>query len=292
LIDIKSYTLSELEALILSWGEPKFRAIQLYKWLQAKQATSFREMSDLSKAFRAKLEETCFLPKLQVIDRLTDETEGTIKYLIELADGEKIEAVYMPQDERRTLCVSTQVGCKFNCAMCLTGSMGFKRNLTASEILEQIDTICREQHDLTNIVFMGMGEPLDNFEALSLVLTLLSDPDGRCFSLRRVTVSTIGLIDKVAELFQLGLIPNITFSLNATTEETRAKLMPVNKKVSAQRGFKSPPGITIAPRRRFTIAYVLLAGINDSIEDAKRLAKLLPQDRVKINLIPFNRTRD
>ncbi len=289
LINIKSLTLDELERLVLEWGEPRYRAAQLYHWLQVKKVFTFAEMTNLSQDFRERLEKNCRLSQLEIIASQRDEEEGTVKYLFGLADGERVEAVYMPAEKRYTLCVSSQVGCKYKCRLCLTGGMGFTRDLEASEILEQIDAVEREQGiKLTNLVFMGMGEPLDNFAELTRALKILSDSGGRGFSLRRVTVSTIGLVDKVEELLSSGLNPNFTFSLNASTEAVRGQLMPINKKYPLARIVEALNQLPLAPRRRFTIAYVLVKGLNDSVLDAERLAKLLPRKKVKINLIPFN----
>ena len=290
MVDVKGCTLSELEELLTTWGESAYRARQLYEWLHKHRAFNFTEMTSLSRGLRERLEGSCVMPDWRIVSRQSDADEGTVKYLFELADGAKIEAVYMPgEGGRRTLCLSTQVGCRFRCRICLTGELGFLRNLTASEILHQIDLVSHDQgQPLTNIVYMGMGEPLDNYEAVQRSLFLLSEPAGRSFSLRRVTISTIGLVQQVAKLLASGLVPNFTFSLNAASDEVRKQIMPSNSKYPFAEIIMALRELPLPPRRRFTVAYVLLAGVNDSVADAIALTKLLHPKRVKINLIPFN----
>lgn len=247
-------------------------------------------MTNLSKVMRAQLADHFYfsLPKIQ---SRTHSQDGSIKYLMRLEDGALVESVWMPSDSRKTLCISTQVGCRLNCSFCLTASLGLKRNLTAGEIIGQCMTINEdldEGDSITNVVFMGMGEPLDNLDPVVDALRLMTAPEAMRISTRKVTVSTSGLVDKINEFQKENIHINLAISLNATDDETRDRLMPINKKYPIKTLMDCLKKYPLKPQRRHTIEYVLLEGINDSDEDARRLAKWLKGIPCKINLIPFN----
>jgi 23S rRNA (adenine2503-C2)-methyltransferase len=313
--DLRSLSLEELSILVERMGEKPFRARQLFRWLHHRGAASFDEMTDLPRAFRERLAGETHLTTLG-IDAVQTSRDGTRKYRLRTEDGKFIEAVYMPEEPgadafdpeaageeeggarraRRTLCVSTQVGCAMGCGFCMTATMGLVRNLTAAEIADQVYRVNADLRDqpgvdpqrpLTNLVYMGMGEPLHNYPNVKRSLDLLLHPEGANFSHRHVTVSTSGLVPNIQRLGEETRV-KLAVSLNATTDEQRAQLMPVDKKwniaalIDACRKFPMKYG------RRITFEYVLLKGVNDTDEDARRLADLLAGLPAKVNLIPYN----
>jgi len=276
-------------------GERPFRAKQLYRWMHQKGATSFEEMTDLSKDLRAKLNAKAKLRPV-VKDLEQRSTDGTIKYRFRTEDGKLIESVYMPSEDRKTLCVSTQVGCAMACSFCMTGTLGLKRNLTPGEIVGQIHAVNREvrkneqldmDRPLTNLVFMGMGEPLHNFENLKKALAILQSQDGPNFSHRHITVSTVGLVPMI-ERFGAETDVKLAISLNASCDEQRSKMMPVNRKWNIAALMEACRKFPLRQGRRITFEYVLLEGVNDQDEDADRLIALLQDIPAKVNLIPYN----
>ena len=296
--DLRSLSLEELSTLVDRMGEKPYRARQLFGWLHQRGAASLEEMTDLPKPFRDRLAKETRLSTLG-IDAVQQSVDGTRKYRLRTQDGKLIEAVYMPdvdvedEDEgtgiRRTLCLSTQVGCAMGCGFCMTATMGLIRNLTAGEIVDQVHRVNADLKDkpLTNLVFMGMGEPLHNYANVMRSLELLQHEDGLNISHRRITVSTSGLVPNIVRFGQETQV-KLAVSLNATTDEQRARLMPVDRKwniaalMEAVRKFPSRQG------RRVTFEYVLLKDVNDTDEDAARLARLLHGLPVKVNLIPYN----
>lgn len=296
LVDVASLSREKL-ALFLSeqLGERPFRAAQLYRWLHQRGATSFDEMTDLSKALREKLRVKAEIVPL-VKDLEQRSVDGTIKYRFKTRDGRFIESVYMPAEDRKTLCVSTQVGCAMACSFCMTGTLGLKRNLTAGEIVAQVHAVNREVRrnesletlrPLTNLVFMGMGEPLHNFENLKTALAILQSEEGPNFSHRHITVSTVGLVPMI-ERFGQETDVKLAISLNASTDEQRSQTMPVNRKWNIQALLDACRKFPLRQGRRITFEYVLLKGFNDSDEDAHRLRDLLRDIPAKVNLIPYN----
>ncbi|NOJ94633.1 23S rRNA (adenine(2503)-C(2))-methyltransferase RlmN [Corallococcus coralloides] len=296
LVDVASLSREKL-ALFLSeqLGERPFRAAQLYRWLHQRGATSFDEMTDLSKALREKLRVKAEIVPL-VKDLEQRSVDGTIKYRFKTRDGRFIESVYMPAEDRKTLCVSTQVGCAMACSFCMTGTLGLKRNLTAGEIVAQVHAVNREVRrnesletlrPLTNLVFMGMGEPLHNFENLKTALAILQSEEGPNFSHRHITVSTVGLVPMI-ERFGQETDVKLAISLNASTDEQRSQTMPVNRKWNIQALLDACRKFPLRQGRRITFEYVLLKGFNDSDEDAHRLKELLRDIPAKVNLIPYN----
>ncbi len=289
-VDFYDLTLDELTQVLASWGHPPFRARQLTKWLYHKGATDFAQMTDLSRAFRQELAQSVHLYPLPV-ENCQVSADGSRKFLWRLADGEFIESVLIPEEGHCTLCLSSQVGCALGCRFCLTAQRGFTRNLSPGEIVKQV--LAGRRHlppgkPLTNLVFMGMGEPLANFAALTKALTTITAPWGLNFSTRRVTVSTVGLAPFIPRLGEVVPV-NLTLSLNAPDDDTRTFLMPINRTyplgavLDACRAFPRPR------HRRITFAYVLIDGINDALSQARDLARLLRGFKAKINLIPLNR---
>ncbi|NOK11078.1 23S rRNA (adenine(2503)-C(2))-methyltransferase RlmN [Corallococcus exercitus] len=296
LTDVASLSREKL-ALFLSeqLGERPFRAAQLYRWLHQRGATSFDEMTDLSKALREKLKVQAEIVPL-VKDLEQRSIDGTIKYRFKTRDGRFIESVYMPAEDRKTLCVSTQVGCAMACSFCMTGTLGLKRNLTPGEIVAQVHAVNREVRrnegletlrPLTNLVFMGMGEPLHNFENLKTALSILQSEEGPNFSHRHITVSTVGLVPMI-ERFGQETDVKLAISLNASTDEQRSQTMPVNRKWNIAALLDACRKFPLRQGRRITFEYVLLKGFNDTDEDAHRLRELLRDIPAKVNLIPYN----
>ncbi|HYX93066.1 MAG TPA: 23S rRNA (adenine(2503)-C(2))-methyltransferase RlmN [Myxococcaceae bacterium] len=295
-LDLCGLTFLELLRFVTEeLGERSFHAGQIYRWIHQRGATSFAEMTDLSKALRQRLEERCSLLPLEK-DLEQRSVDGTVKYRWRTGDGRFIESVYMPAPDRRTLCVSTQVGCAMACSFCATGKLGLKRHLTAGEIVAQVHAVNREVRTnegqetfrpLTNLVFMGMGEPLHNFENLKKALEILQSEDGPNFSQRHITVSTVGLVPMI-ERFGRETDVKLAISLNATTDEQRSKTMPVNRKWNIAALMEACRNFPLKQGRRITFEYVLLKGFNDSDEDARRLVELLRDIPAKVNLIPYN----
>ena len=267
-----------------------YRIHQIFNWVYHYGCRDFSEMTNLSKVMRARLKDLFYfsLPKIQ---NKTQSQDGSIKYLLRLDDGALVESVWMPSESRKTLCLSTQVGCRLNCSFCLTASLGLKRNLSAGEIIGQCISINEDLDKgdaITNVVFMGMGEPFDNLGPVVDALRLMTAPEAMRISTRKITVSTSGLVDKIKDFQKENIHINLAISLNATDDLTRDQLMPINKKYPIKTLMDCLRNYPLKPQRRHTIEYVLLKGINDSEEDAKRLAKWLKGIPCKINLIPFN----
>lgn len=281
---------SGMARLIKEFDWSPYRTGQILRWLYQRRARTINQMTDLSQADRAKLESEGMIGRAEdcIIFESSDQTR---KFILTLEDGLTVETVLIPDEDRLTLCVSTQVGCTLDCGFCLTGTMGLRRNLKAHEIVEQVLTAqdhLKPDERLTNLVFMGMGEPLANFEALSEAIGRLTNKSwGLGWSPRRITVSTAGLATRLKDVAPLGV--NLAISLNATTDAQRANLMPAANGIASLKSLLAACRRYPLPRhRRLTFEYVLLAGINDLEEDAQRLAKLIRGINCKINLIPFN----
>ena len=281
---------SDMHAFVDKLGWRSYRAKQILRWLYQRRISEIAEMTDISLTDRSRLQAIASITRASNVD-IREAADGTKKFLVELSDGLRVESVLIPEHDRLTLCVSTQVGCTLDCSFCLTGKMGLKRNLKAHEIIEQVLTVqdqCQNDHRVTSLVFMGMGEPLANMEEVSNAIVRLTDGSwGVGFSPRRITVSTAGLAPRLKDVAPLGV--NLAISLNATTNKQRDELMPaINKLYSLTQLLKACREYPLKPRRYLTFEYVLLAGVNDSIEDARRIPKLLKGIPCKINLIPFN----
>ncbi len=289
-VDLLSLLPDELETLARRLGADPYRGRQLTAWLYQKGASDFKAMTNLPRAFRARLEEEAFVG-LPETERMTRSQDGSQKFVLRLADGARIQSVLMPDRDRLTLCLSTQVGCGFACAFCFTGTMGLDRNLTVGEIVGQLLAVrgaLPRENRVTHLVFMGMGEPLANYEATVKALRLLTHPDALGFSPRRITVSTVGLVSGIKRLAKENLKVNLAISLHATTDEARGRLMPVNLSWGLNELLKACRAFPLPVRRRMTFEYVLLDGENDTPDDAIRLTSLLKGIRAKVNLIPFN----
>jgi 23S rRNA (adenine2503-C2)-methyltransferase len=288
--DARELMLEELEQFVVAANERAFRARQVMGWLWQRGADSFAAMSDLGADFRAHLKNH-FKISPTPSAAVARSADGTRKLLVALGDGEAIESVIIPAGERVTLCLSSQAGCAMACEFCATALMGLHRNLTAAEILGQIAAARRELESgeqLTNYVFMGMGEPLANYPRLARALSIMISPWGMGISPRRVTVSTVGLVPAMERLLPEFPSVNLAVSLHATTDELRDRLAPINKRYPLKRLIDACRGLPIKRRDRVTFEYVMLAGVNDSSADARRLVRLLGQLKAKVNLIIFN----
>ncbi len=296
--NILDCTKDELASWLKEQDIRPFRVNQIFKWLYIRQADSFEQMTDLSKDFREKLADHFYLKRL-VIDDKQVSADTTEKFLFQLEDGQYIESVLIPTKDHFTLCVSSQVGCAQNCKFCLTARGGLVRNLTVGEIIAQIRDARNylikkniEPLKLSNIVFMGMGEPLANYNNLLKSLSIILDSDnGLKFASRRVSVSTCGIVPKITQLGKDSPV-NLAISLNATNDEIRSRLMPINKKYPMSQLLEACRTFIIKPRNKITFEYILMKGVNDSKEDALRLIKLLAPIKAKINLIPFNQCKE
>ena len=293
--ELRGLSFVELERWVTEdLGEKRFRAHQIAMWMHKRGARSFAEMTDLSKKLRARLEREARIDNL-VMDQRHVAADGTRKYRFRGLKGEMIESVFIPSassEKRNALCISSQVGCAMGCAFCLTGRSGLIRNLTAAEVISQVSEVALDvaEDDLkiTNIVFMGMGEPLHNLKAVLPAINMLCHDSGFGLSTRRVTVSTSGLIPGLKKLAKQGDPIQIAVSLNASNDKTRTEIMPVNKRWNIEKLIKACSEFPLAARRRITFEYVLMKGLNDSLENARELAKLVAPVRCMVNLIPFN----
>ena len=288
--NLLSLTETQMTTLVRGFGWPGYRTGQILRWLYQRRARTITQMTDLSQSDREKLTAIATIQRTEDCTVLQS-SDGTRKLLLTLDDGLRIETVLIPDEDRLTLCVSTQVGCMLDCGFCLTGTMGLKRNLKAHEIIDQVLTAqdhLAGNERLTNLVFMGMGEPLANIEALSAAIRCLTNKSwGLGWSPRRITVSTAGLATRLKDVAALGV--NLAISLNGTTEEQRRQLMPAATQIASLKTLMAAcRRYPLPPMRRLTFEYVLLAGVNDSDDDARRLVKLLSGIRCKVNLIPFN----
>jgi 23S rRNA (adenine2503-C2)-methyltransferase len=289
-VDLGGLELAELEAIFEQYGHPRFHARQVYRWIWKRGITGFAQMTDLSRALRAELADAFTVSTPHVV-RHDQSEDGTQKFVLRLGDGRQIESVFIPDTPSQTFCVSTQVGCAMGCAFCLTGKMGLIRHLTAGEIAGQVRVLAHALDlaaDPFNIVLMGMGEPLHNYDDTMKALRILYEPHGLSVGPRRVTLSTVGLVPMLDRLAGEELMPNLAVSLHATTEEQRAAIVPPTKKYSLHDILEACRRFPLSKRGRITFEYVLLEGVNDSPDDARRLAKLLAGIKAKVNLIPLN----
>ncbi|CAI2718238.1 23S rRNA (adenine(2503)-C(2))-methyltransferase RlmN [Nitrospina watsonii] len=284
------YPERKLKKILEEWGEKPYRAHQIFTWIYHYRNYRFAGMTNLSKVLRQKLEENFCIALPRIILR-TPSRDGSVKYLFALEDGAEVEAIWMPETDRTTLCLSTQVGCRLACSFCLTASMGLKRQLTPAEIIGQYIAVNEdhsEAEQISNIVFMGMGEPLDNYDAVCEALRLMVSPEALRISTRKITLSTSGLVDRIERFKGENLHVNLAISLNATDNATRDQIMPINRKYPIEVLLECLRTYPLKPSRRLTFEYVMLKGINDTDEDARRLVKLLHGIPAKVNLIPFN----
>jgi len=279
-----------LASALAALDAPAFHARQIYQWIYRRGVTDFARMTDLSGDLRARLDDTFTIPTPDVVAR-HDSTDGTVKFQLRFDDGREVETVFIPDTPAMTFCVSTQVGCAMQCGFCLTGRMGLLRNLTAGEIAAQVRLMAHAL-DLAgrrfNIVLMGMGEPLHNYDATMKALRILAADCGLAVHPRRVTLSTVGVLPALERLAQEPMMPNLAVSLHATTEAQRDRLVPVNRAYGLVDLIAACRRFPTKRRDRITFEYVLLQGVNDSVTDARRLGRLLHGIRSKVNVIPLN----
>ena len=286
----------ELMALAQALGEAPFRGKQLYQSLYQRRVLAQTEMTNLSKSLREKLAQAAPITQTQIIKVFTAK-DGTRRYLLRLGDGKEVEAVFMPEERRDTICISCQVGCAVGCTFCMTAQLGIKRNMTAGEIVSQVILVLNEVYGAgnepphgTNLVFMGMGESFLNYDEVMQAIRLLCDPKGLNISPQRITVSTSGIIPKIKAFAEEPVRPRLAISLSGTTDEQRTKLIPLNKRYGLAELLETLRTYPLRDRERLTFEYVMLDGVNDSDEDARRLARLIHRHhlRAKVNLIPHN----
>lgn len=285
--DIKSKTLSEMQEELGALGLPKYRALQVYRWLH-RGVTDFSQMSDLSKALREELSQRYFIAWAEVEQKRVSK-DGTVKYLFRLPDGEHVESVLMHYHHGTSICISTQVGCKMNCSFCATGQSGFARNLAASEILSQVQAASLDAGErISHIVLMGMGEPLDNYQNVLRFLELVTSQEGLNLSMRHISLSTCGLVDKIYDLADKRLQLTLSVSLHAPNDEIRSRTMPVNKRWNMEELLKACKYYSDKTGRRISFEYAMISGVNDMDWCAKELASRLRGILAHVNLIPVN----
>jgi 23S rRNA (adenine2503-C2)-methyltransferase len=288
--DLANLERQALEEALVERGYQRFRARQLFSWIYRRGVSSPEAMGDLPLELRSLLvaDFTLTTPRISSRERSTD---GTEKFLLQLSDGRHIESVFIPDTPAMTFCLSTQVGCAMACAFCLTGKMGLVRNLTAGEIVGQVRVLADAlglRETTFNIVLMGMGEPLHNYDETMKALRILADEHGFALPMRRVTLSTVGVLPALERLALEPLMPNLAISLHAPTNQQRGRLVPLNKKYGIEEIIAACQNFPLKRRGRITFEYVLLAGVNDSPDDARALARLLAKVKSKVNLIPLN----
>jgi 23S rRNA (adenine2503-C2)-methyltransferase len=288
--DAADLELDELEGYLASIGAPRFHARQIFQWIYRRGVDDFEAMTDLGRELRTALARDLALTTPAVAKR-EQSSDGTTKFLLRLADGRFIESVFIPDTPSQTFCISTQVGCAMRCAFCLTGKMGIVRNLTTSEIVGQVRVLLRElsmHGQRFNIVLMGMGEPLHNYDATMKALRILGNEHGLAVAPKRITLSTVGVLPALERLATEPFMPNLAISLHSTTEDQRDMLVPINRKYGLQELLDACRRFPLKRRNRITFEYVMLKDVNDSPEDARRLVKLLNGIKAKVNLLPLN----
>ena len=287
-LDICSFDLKELTAFLESLSQPKYRAKQIFKWLQS-GIDDFDQMTNIPLSLRNILKEKCYLATVKIVRRLASKIDETVKYVYELYDGEYIESVLMKYEHGYTVCISTQVGCRMGCSFCASGIDGLCRNLTASEMLAQITKAQRDNNiRVSNVVMMGMGEPLDNFENSVKFLKLVSNDDGLNIGLRHISLSTSGVVSGIEKLAEYNFPITLSISLHAPNDKIRESMMRVNKKWNIEALLKACRDYQKVTTRRISFEYALIEGVNDSRECADQLAKILKGIMCHVNLIPAN----
>lgn len=286
--NIKDYSLNELKEEFVKIGEKAYRAEQVFKWIYEMNITSFDDMTNLSLELREKLKKTFHLCIYNIV-RKQESTDGTKKYLFDVLDGNMIETVLMEYHHGRTICVSSQIGCKMGCKFCASTGLKFIRNLTAGEIVEQVLAVERDTGiRISNVVFMGIGEPLDNYDNVMSAIQILNHPKGLNIGARHISISTSGLVPKIYELADRDLQCTLSISLHATTNEQRSSMMPVNSRYPIEELMKACRYYIEKTNKRISFEYALAKANNDNLEDAKRLVKLLHGMLAHVNLIPIN----
>lgn len=291
--DILSLRLSELEEIILAMGEKKFRAKQIYEWLHLKRVSSFSDMTNISSALQTKLSDKFCINCIKIVKKLESTIDNTVKYLYELSDGNHIECVLMDYKHGDSICISTQVGCKMGCKFCASTIAGFKRNLLPSEMLLQIYEAERESgRKISSIVLMGIGEPLDNYDNVMSFLDIISSKEGTNLSLRHLSLSTCGLVDKINELADRHYGLTLSISLHATNNTARSEIMPVNKTYPIETLIDACRKYIDKTGRRISFEYAVIEGVNDGRDSADELIRLLRGINCHVNLIPVNQIKE
>lgn len=291
--DILSLRLSELEEIILAMGEKKFRAKQIYEWLHLKRVSSFSDMTNISLALQTKLSDKFCINCIKIVKKLESTIDNTVKYLYELSDGNHIECVLMDYKHGDSICISTQVGCKMGCKFCASTIAGFKRNLLPSEMLLQIYEAERESgRKISSIVLMGIGEPLDNYDNVMSFLDIISSKEGTNLSLRHLSLSTCGLVDKINELADRHYGLTLSISLHATNNIARSEIMPVNKTYPIEMLIDACRKYIDKTGRRISFEYAVIEGVNDGRDSADELIRLLRGINCHVNLIPVNQIKE
>lgn len=287
--DIKGLNLEELEDILTSWGESAFHAKQIFSWVYKKEAGDFEEMSDLPVELRRRLKDNFYLFGLNLVKKIKSK-DGTEKFLFELSDRNYIETVVIPAEKRATVCISTQVGCKFACAFCASGLLGFKRNLTCAEIIEQLLYLKNNYlgKRLTHLVFMGIGEPLDNYDNVIKAIRIINSKYSFNIGARRITISTCGIIPGIKRLSEEELQIELSVSLHAADNKTRSQIMPINKIYPLADLIRTSREYIKETNRQITFEYILIKGINSGLQNAKNLSTILKGLNCKVNLIPAN----
>jgi len=287
--NIKDYNLDELKEEFLKLGEKAYRAEQVFKWIYVDGVSSFDEMTNLSKELREKLKQEFSMHNFEILKK-QESSDGTRKYLFDILDGNAIETVLMEYHHGKSICVSTQVGCKMGCKFCASTGIKFIRDLTAGEIVEQILAVQKDVNDkISNVVFMGIGEPLDNFENVVSAIAILNNQKGLNIGARHISISTSGIVPKIYELADKNLQCTLSISLHATNNDKRSEMMPVNKKYNIEELIKACRYYIDKTNRRISFEYALAKDSNDNLEDAERLVKLLKGMLCHVNLIPINK---
>jgi 23S rRNA (adenine2503-C2)-methyltransferase len=294
-VELLGKSAEELKAIMASLGQPAYRSAQIYHALYAERRFTFEEMTNLPTSLRAQLAAEASITLPQIVRRFHS-VDGSIRYLLSLAAAgpkpAQVEAVFMPREGRQTICISTQAGCAVDCHFCMTAQLGLIRNLTAGEIVGQVLIALAENSDQllpqTNVVLMGQGEPLLNYDATMAAVRILLDPKGVGLAPRHVTLSTSGIVPGIDRLGQEKIRPNLAISLNASSDEQRDALMPINRKYPLAVLLEACRRYPLRPREHMTFEYVMLGGVNDTPEDARRVVRLLANIRAKVNLIPWN----
>ncbi len=287
--NIKNYNLPELKEEFISIGEKPFRAEQVFKWIYEQNATSFDEMTNLSLELREKLKENYTLNAFKILKKQKS-ADGTIKYLFDVLDGNGVETVLMKYHHGYSLCVSSQIGCKMGCKFCASTGIPFIRNLSSGEIVEELLAVQRDENiKISNVVFMGIGEPLDNYENVVNAIRILNNQKGLSIGARHISISTSGLVPKIYKLAEENIQCTLSISLHATTDEKRSSMMPVNNRYNIQELLQACKDYIAKTNRRISFEYALAKDNNDNLEDAKRLVKLLKGMLCHVNLIPINK---
>jgi 23S rRNA (adenine2503-C2)-methyltransferase len=297
--DLKSMSRRRLEQMVIGLGQEKYLARYIFSFIHARDAGDIDSITPLSKAFRGKLiEQGYYISRLDVVEKLTD-PDGTVKYVFGLPDGQRIQSVLLSDratagrsaltsDDRKTLCVSTQVGCSMGCVLCATARLGFRRNLTAGEIVDQVNRISADGERICNVVYMGMGEPLANYDAVLESVRILNDSAGMNIGIRHLTISTCGVVEGIRRLADEDIAPRLAISLNAPTDSIRARMMPIAKKYPLKKVLGAAEEYQRKTGRRVTFEYVLIKGLNDKVIHAELLCKVLRGVMCNVNLIEYN----